>query len=45
LLAELTFNDPNGEVQTVAQRLRLWPAAVVVGCACRAGRRRAAMRR
>jgi uncharacterized protein YfaS (alpha-2-macroglobulin family) len=31
LLAELSFNDPNGEVQTVAQRLRLWPAAVVVG--------------
>jgi alpha-2-macroglobulin len=31
LLAELSFTDPNGEVQTVAQRLRLWPAAVVVG--------------
>ena len=31
LLAELSFSDPNGEVQTVAQRLRLWPAAVVVG--------------
>lgn len=31
LLAELSFNDPNGEVQTVSQRLRLWPAAVVVG--------------
>ena len=31
LQAELTFNDPNGEVQTVAQRLRLWPAAVVAG--------------
>ncbi|MDP2007593.1 MAG: MG2 domain-containing protein [Rubrivivax sp.] len=31
LLAELRFNDLNGEVQTVAQRLRLWPAAVVVG--------------
>ena len=29
--AELSFNDPNGEVQTVSQRLRLWPAAVVVG--------------
>ena len=29
--AELTFNDPNGEVQTVSQRLRLWPAAVVAG--------------
>jgi alpha-2-macroglobulin len=31
LLAELTFNDPNGEVQTVSQTLRLWPAGVVVG--------------
>jgi uncharacterized protein YfaS (alpha-2-macroglobulin family) len=31
LLAELSFNDPNGEVQTVTQRLRLWPAAVVAG--------------
>jgi len=31
LSAELSFNDPNGEVQTVAQRLRLWPARVVVG--------------
>ncbi|MBK6471513.1 MAG: alpha-2-macroglobulin [Betaproteobacteria bacterium] len=31
LLAELRFDDLNGEVQTVAQRLRLWPAAVVVG--------------
>jgi len=31
VLAELSFTDPNGEVQTVAQRLRLWPAAVVVG--------------
>ena len=31
LLAELSFTDPNGEVQTVAQRLRLWPASVVVG--------------
>ncbi len=31
LSAELTFNDPNGEVQTVAQKLRIWPAAVVVG--------------
>lgn len=31
LQAELSFTDPNGEVQTVAQRLRLWPAAVVVG--------------
>jgi len=31
LLAELTFNDPNGEVQTVSQRVRLWSAGVVVG--------------
>ncbi len=31
LQAELSFNDPSGEVQTVSQRLRLWPAAVVVG--------------
>jgi uncharacterized protein YfaS (alpha-2-macroglobulin family) len=31
LSAELSFNDPNGEVQTVTQRLRLWPARVVVG--------------
>lgn len=31
LTAELTFNDPNGEVQTVTQRLRLWPAQVVAG--------------
>jgi len=31
LLAELSFSDPNGEVQTVAQRLRLWPSSVVAG--------------
>lgn len=31
LSAELTFDDPNGEVQTVTQRVALWPAAVVVG--------------
>ena len=31
LVAELSFNDPNGEVQTVSQRLRLWPSSVVVG--------------
>ncbi len=35
LSAELTFNDPNGEVQTVARRLRLWPSAVVVGVRAR----------
>jgi uncharacterized protein YfaS (alpha-2-macroglobulin family) len=31
LLAELSFNDPNGEVQTVATRIALWPSAVVLG--------------
>jgi hypothetical protein len=31
LLAEASFNDPNGEVQTASQRLALWPSAVVVG--------------
>ena len=31
LVAELGFNDPNGELQTASQRLRLWPSAVVVG--------------
>ena len=31
LVAELGFTDPNGEAQTVTQRLRLWPAAVVAG--------------
>ncbi|WP_341887804.1 MG2 domain-containing protein [Variovorax sp. YR752] len=31
LLAELTYADPNGEVQTVSTTLRLWPAAVVPG--------------
>ncbi|MFY7901402.1 MAG: MG2 domain-containing protein, partial [Rubrivivax sp.] len=31
LLAELAFDDPNGERQTVAQRVALWPSAVVVG--------------
>ncbi|MBV9889267.1 MAG: alpha-2-macroglobulin, partial [Rhizobacter sp.] len=29
--AEITFNDPNGEVQTAATRVDLWPSAVVVG--------------
>ncbi len=36
LLAEISFNDPNGETQTVAQTVRLWPAAVVP--AIKAGR-------
>lgn len=31
LLAELSYNDPNGEAQTVATTLRLWPSAVVPG--------------
>ena len=31
LLAELSFNDPNGEVQTVSTRVRLWPSALVIG--------------
>lgn len=35
LLAELSFDDPNGEVQTVSQRVALWPAAVVVGLRAR----------
>ena len=31
LLTEVTFNDPNGEVQTVSSRIPLWPSAVVLG--------------
>ena len=31
LTAEIGFNDPNGEVQTVATRIALWPSAVVLG--------------
>ncbi|MGD9831486.1 MAG: MG2 domain-containing protein [Piscinibacter sp.] len=31
LLAEVTYNDPNGEAQTVSTTLRLWPSAVVPG--------------
>ena len=31
LAAELAFDDPNGEKQTVTQRVALWPSAVVVG--------------
>ena len=30
--AELTFNDPNGEVQTVATQVDLWPSALVARC-------------
>jgi uncharacterized protein YfaS (alpha-2-macroglobulin family) len=29
--AELGFDDPNGEVQTVTQRVRLYPASLLVG--------------
>lgn len=35
LLAELSFDDPNGEVQTVSQRLALWPSSLVVGLRAR----------
>jgi uncharacterized protein YfaS (alpha-2-macroglobulin family) len=31
LVAEVTFNDPNGEVQTVATTVPLWPSAVALG--------------
>ncbi|MGY4831782.1 alpha-2-macroglobulin family protein [Sphaerotilaceae bacterium SBD11-9] len=31
LVTELTFNDPNGEVQTASTRIPLWPSAVVLG--------------
>jgi len=31
LVAEITFSDPNGEVQTIGSTLPLWPAAVVPG--------------
>jgi alpha-2-macroglobulin len=31
LVAELSFNDPNGEVQTASTRIALWPSAVVLG--------------
>src|SRR5262249_48292953 len=31
LLAELEFRDPAGEVQTVATRVPLWPAARLIG--------------
>ena len=29
--AEISFNDPNGETQTVATRIDLWPSALVLG--------------
>src|SRR4029453_12386346 len=31
LIAEVTCNDPNGEVQTAAARIPLWPSPTVVG--------------
>lgn len=31
LVAEVAFNDPNGEVQSVSSTLPVWPAAVVPG--------------
>jgi hypothetical protein len=31
LLAELSFVDPNGEIQTVTRRLELWPSSLVLG--------------
>lgn len=31
VLAEVSFNDPNGEVQTVGATVPLWPSAVVLG--------------
>jgi uncharacterized protein YfaS (alpha-2-macroglobulin family) len=31
LSAEVTYNDPNGEVLTVASSIPLWPSAVVLG--------------
>jgi alpha-2-macroglobulin len=31
VVAEVTFNDPNGEVQTASTSIQLWPSAVVLG--------------
>ncbi|TFW11432.1 alpha-2-macroglobulin [Massilia arenosa] len=31
LLAEMSYQDPNGETLTVSQRVPLWPAGVIVG--------------
>ncbi|MGZ3184745.1 MAG: alpha-2-macroglobulin family protein [Telluria sp.] len=31
LLAEMSYQDPNGETMTASRRIALWPAAVVVG--------------
>ena len=35
LVAELSFDDPNGERQTVGRSVTLWPSAVVVGIRAR----------
>lgn len=31
LLTEMTYSDPNGEIQTISNVVALWPSAVVVG--------------
>src|SRR5450830_922632 len=31
LLSEMTYSDPNGEIQTISNVSTLWPAAVIVG--------------
>ncbi len=31
LLSELEFRDPNGEIQTVARKIPLWPSGLLVG--------------
>jgi uncharacterized protein YfaS (alpha-2-macroglobulin family) len=36
VLAEVSFADPNGEVQSVALRVPVWPSAVVLGLHARA---------
>jgi uncharacterized protein YfaS (alpha-2-macroglobulin family) len=35
LYAEMSFNDPNGEIQTLHGSVPLWPAAVVLGISIR----------
>ncbi|HTY98420.1 MAG TPA: alpha-2-macroglobulin family protein, partial [Rhodocyclaceae bacterium] len=35
LYAEMSFTDPNGEVQTIHGTVELWPAAIVVGMSVR----------
>lgn len=31
ILAEIEFRDPNGEIQTVSQRIPLWPSGLLTG--------------